>query len=211
MTSTENPHGDAYAAQPSGATPPASAPDTQPQQTVQQVYVPAQRPADPRAKSPALAMILSAMPGLGQIYVGYYQRGFVHALVIAGAITMITILAGSRGSQPLIPLFAMFLAFFFLYNIIDAGRRASLYNQVLAGSKSIEMPKDFAMPAFRGSIFGGLLLIGIGVILLLNTRWEISLEWIGEWWPVMLMIFGAYLLVRAVQERSVTSKSERAE
>ena len=211
MTSTENPHGEAYAVQPSGATPAASTPDPQPQQTAPQGYVPAPRPTDPRAKSPALAMILSAMPGLGQIYVGYYQRGFVHALVVGSTITMITILAGSYRSQGLIPLCAMFLAFFWLYNIIDAGRRASLYNQMLAGSKSIEMPKDFVMPAFRGSIFGGLLLIGIGTILLLNTRWEISLEWIGEWWPVMLMIFGAYLLVRAVQERSTTSTSERAE
>jgi hypothetical protein len=210
MTSTENPHDSAYAVQPSAATPapPASDPQPQPQQPPQQGYVPAPRPADPRAKSPALAMILSAMPGLGQVYVGYYQRGFVHALVVA---TMITLLANSSNNQPLIPLFALFMSFFWLYNIIDAGRRASLYNQVLAGSESIEMPKDFAMPAFRGSIFGGLLLIGIGFILLLNTRWEISLEWIGEWWPVMLMIFGVYLLARAVQERSATSTSERAE
>ena len=43
------------------------------------------RMRDPRSKSPALAAILSMMPGLGQVYIGYYQRGFVHILVIASS------------------------------------------------------------------------------------------------------------------------------
>jgi len=41
------------------------------------------RVRDTRRKSPAIAAILSMMPGLGQVYVGYYQRGFVHAVVVA--------------------------------------------------------------------------------------------------------------------------------
>ena len=44
---------------------------------------------DPRRKSPWLAAILSAMPGLGQIYVGYYQQGFINALVVGGLIAII--------------------------------------------------------------------------------------------------------------------------
>lgn len=154
---------------------------------------------DPRLKSATLAMVLSAVPGLGQIYVGYYQRGFVHALTVA---SIITFLANARVGNGLIPLFGLFLAFFWLYNIIDAGRRASLYNQFLAGSETIEMPSDFGSPRFGGSIFGGMLLILGGFVLLLHTHWDVSLDWIEEWWPALPMIGGVWLITRAIQERS---------
>jgi len=155
------------------------------------------RMRDTRSKSPALAAILSMMPGLGQVYVGYYQRGFVHAAVVA---TLITILASGTFDR-LSPLFGLFMAFFWLYNIIDAARRASLYNDALAGNPSIDLPQDFKTPGIRGSIIGGATLIAVGFILLLNTRFGISLDWVEQWWPVAPMIFGIYLLVRALQER----------
>ena len=155
------------------------------------------RMRDTRSKSPALAALLSMMPGLGQVYVGYYQRGFVHAAVIAGLITILS----SGAVERLSPLFALFMAFFWLYNIIDAARRASLYNDAIAGNPAIELPQDFKTPGFRGSIFGGSALIAGGLILLLHTRFGISLDWVEQWWPVAPMIFGAYLLVRAIQER----------
>ena len=162
------------------------------------------RMRDSRSKSPAIAAILSMMPGLGQVYVGYYQRGFVHAAVIA---TLITIIA-SGTLERLIPLFGLFMSFFWLYNIIDAARRASLYNDALAGNPSIELPHDFKAPGIRGSIFGGGALIVGGFILLLNTRFGVSLDWVEQWWPVAPMIFGAYLLVHALQERRASQTSD---
>jgi hypothetical protein len=155
---------------------------------------------DPRTKSPALACVLSAMPGLGQVYVGYYQRGFVHAIVVASLITMLAT-GNFRGLEPLM---GFFLAFFWLYNIIDAGRRAALYNQVLAGSETIELPQDLSMPKF-GSVFGGLGLLLFGILLLTHTKFGMSLDWVKEWWPAIPMLLGAYLLVRGIQERSTSS------
>ncbi len=151
---------------------------------------------DPRGKSVPLACVLSAMPGLGQVYVGYYQRGFVHSLIVA---SLITALASNR-LDVLTPLFGLFLPFFWLYNVVDAGRRASLYNQALVGSESIELPQDFQAPG-RGSIWGGLVLIAVGSILLSNTRFGYSLEWVEEWWPAAPILFGLFLLGRAVQDR----------
>ncbi len=162
---------------------------------------------DPRSKSPALAAILSMMPGLGQVYVGYYQRGFIHAIVVASLITLLA--SGGGGVGVLIPLIALFMAFFWLYNIIDAARRASLYNQVLAGNPSIEMPHDFEMPSMRGSIAGGVAMLVIGFILLLNTRFGVSLEWVEYWWPVAPMIFGGFLLYRAIRDRQSSSPDDR--
>jgi hypothetical protein len=155
------------------------------------------RMRDSRSKSPGLAAALSMVPGLGQVYVGYYQRGFIHAAVVASLITIIS----SGTLDRLIPLFALFMAFFWLYNVIDAARRASLYNDALAGNPSIELPQDFSSPGVRGSIFGGVALVAVGFILLLNTRFGVSLDWVEQWWPAAPMILGVYLLVRAMQER----------
>jgi hypothetical protein len=155
---------------------------------------------DPRQKSPFLAGLLSLVPGLGQVYLGYYQRGFVHAVVVAA---LMSLLAG-EDIGALTPLAVIFLVFFWLYNVIDASRRAALYNQALAGMAEIELPEDFKMPAFRGTVLGGLLIAAAGVVLLLHTRFGYSLDWIEEWWPAALIAFGAYLVAKAWQERSRT-------
>lgn len=52
-----------------------------------------------------------------------------------------------------------------------------------------------------GSILGGAVLIGAGFVLLLHTRWGVRLDWVEEWWPVFPMLFGAYLLGKAILER----------
>lgn len=153
---------------------------------------------DPRQKSPFLAGLLSAIPGLGQVYVGYYQRGFVHALVVA---TLISLLA-AEALGPLTPLASVFMAFFWLYNIVDAGRRASLYNQALAGMAEIDLPEDFKAPGFRGSVAGGVAIAVLGLILLLHTRFGISLDWVEEWWPAALILGGVYLVWKAWQDRA---------
>jgi len=175
------------------STPPHATPYVQPVPPP----APLVRLRDTRSKSPALAAMLSMMPGLGQVYVGYYQRGFVHAAVIASLVTLLA----SGVLESLTPLFSLFMAFFWLYNIIDAARRASLYNDALAGNPSIELPQDFKAPGIRGSIAGGITLIALGFVLLLHTRFGVSLDWVEEWWPVAPMILGGYLLGRAILER----------
>ncbi len=160
---------------------------------------PALAPAvnDPRRKKPFLASVLSIMPGLGQVYVGYYKRGFIHAITVALLITFL-----AAGIIALAPLVGLFLAFFWLYNIVDAGRRASLYNQALAGGTAVELPEDFKAPSLGGSIAGGAALIVIGLILLSHTLFGASLEWLENWWPVAVIGFGGYLVFKAMQEKS---------
>ncbi|MGI0148173.1 MAG: hypothetical protein ACREDF_01390 [Thermoplasmata archaeon] len=157
---------------------------------------------DPRAKSPRLAAVFSLMPGLGQVYVGYYPRGFVHIVVVAG---IISILASSDGEPPYLPLLALFMAFFWLYNVIDAARLASLYNRALAGGKEPDLPEGFKLPGMGGSILGGSVLVAAGFIVLLHTRWGVRLDWVGEWWPVFPMLLGIYLVAKAVADRKARS------
>jgi hypothetical protein len=160
-------------------------------------YRPAPAPRHPDYKFPILAAVLSLFPGLGQIYVGYYKRGFVHVL-IAGLI--ITFLAPGEMGE-LEPLAGMFLAFFWLYNILDAGRLAALYNRALEGGSEPELPQEFAMPSMGGSIVGGAVLIVAGILLLAKTLFGLPLSWIADWWPLAPIGLGAWLLYRGIRDR----------
>jgi hypothetical protein len=149
--------------------------------------------SDPLRRSPFLASILSFMPGVGQIYVGYYQLGFIHAIVFAGILALLA--SGDLG--PLIPLLSVFLGFFWLYNVIDAGRRATLVNEALAGRGRFELPKDFTAPGLRGTVLGGSILVGVGLLILFRTLFGVSLAWVEDWWPVAIIAFGGYLIFKA--------------
>ena len=157
---------------------------------------------DPRRKNVALACILSCMPGLGQIYVGYYQRAFVHILVVGSIIALLN----ARLPDPLIAFLGFFMAFFWLYNMVDAGRRAALYNQALRGSSPMKLPDELSMPGLGGSVLGGSILIGLGFLLLLHTRFDMTLDWVAEWWPLAPILFGAYLLYKGATRKSASSE-----
>ncbi|MGE5359918.1 MAG: LiaI-LiaF-like domain-containing protein [Bacteroidales bacterium] len=162
---------------------------------------------DPRRKSPALAFILSGMPGLGQVYVGYYQQGFAHVLV---ATTLILLLA-SRSIHALAPAFGFFLAFFWLYNMIDAFRRASFYNQALAGFANVQLPPDIGLPKGQGSLIGGIALIAVGGLVLANTAFGMSLDWLEQWWPASLVLLGAYLVYASFAARRKAAEAAAQE
>lgn len=155
---------------------------------------------DPRSKSPALATMMSAMPGLGQVYVGYYQQGFTNVLVAAGIITLLNN-TGRLGLYALDALLGVFLAFFWLYNMVDAGRRAAFYNQALAGVEAMPLPSDFRLPSGGGTMAGGVTLVVAGLIILSNTMFGLSLEWLEQWWPLGLVGAGAYLIYSSQRDR----------
>lgn len=149
-------------------------------------------------KSPFLAGLLSLMPGIGQVYVGYYKLGFIHIAVFA---TIIALLA-SPSFSAMSPALGVFLGFFVIYTIVDACRRATLYNLAVDGVRGIDLPDMNGLPPkLQGSVGGGVALIVVGVLLLSNTLFGFSLDWLENWWPLGLVGLGAWLVVKARQER----------
>ncbi|MBD3235924.1 MAG: hypothetical protein GF330_04410 [Candidatus Eisenbacteria bacterium] len=155
-----------------------------------------------RRKSAVLAGILSLMPGLGQVYVGHYQRGFLHVLIIASTITLLS--AGAGDSDTIGPLFGFFLSFYWLYNIVDAVRLANAYNDIAAGATPEERA-ELARARQGGSIFGGIVLVVFGILVLLNTVLGVSMAWLQDWWPIAPIAVGVYLIYKGIQDRQKTA------
>ena len=144
-------------------------------------------------KSPALATWLSLFPGLGQTYIGYYQLGFMYVVVMA-----LCILVLSLGI--LAPFIGPMLAFFWIFNLIDANRRATHYNRSLEGMEQSDVPPDFEMPNLKGSLPMGILLMVLGFLILLDLNYGVSMEWIEDWWPLALVGFGGWLIFKGRQK-----------
>ena len=147
-------------------------------------------------KSPLLAGLLSMMPGLGQIYLGYYKHGFL----FTGAFFALVLVASST-VEPVLPVFVFICMFFYFFVIIDAVRRAKIYNQVIDGIAHAKLPDAMDIPNLGGSIGLGAVLVGAGFILFLHTMFGMSLAWIGDWWPVGVIGFGAFLIYKDLKER----------
>ncbi len=216
----QSPLGSAPAAQsPAGAAPAAQAhvpPPPPPPASAAPYPPPAGQPvpagmqgAMPRLqrKSPFLAGLLSLMPGIGQIYVGYYALGFIHIAVFAMTIALLA--SGPyQFASPFSPIrlfypaLSIFLGFFVIYNIVDAVQRATLYNLAIDGVQGIKLPDmNASMPKIRVSEGGGVALIAFGLLLLSNTLFGLPLYWLASWWPMGLVVLGVYLVVKARQER----------
>jgi len=169
---------------------------------------PGARPAyfrDPRFKSPILAAVLSGMPGLGQVFLGYTRLGFIHA----GTVAVLVGLMSSNQLGALEPAVGTFMAFFWLYNMVDAYRRALLLNESLNRLESPELPDGFGAISFGGRLALGVLLILVGMLTLLNLRFHLSLAWLNQWWPAGLVLLGLYLVIRAVKDRTAGADSSQ--
>lgn len=150
---------------------------------------PSPRDAARPYKSAALATWLSLFPGMGQVYLGYYQLGFTYVMIMAVTITVLNL-----GLME--PFFGPLLAFFWIFNLLDANRRAQNYNRALDGMSPDQIDSDFEMPAVKGSTPLGVLLVVAGVLILLDLQFGVSLEWLEDWWPVALIAGGAWLVLK---------------
>ncbi len=149
--------------------------------------------------NPALAGVLAGFfPfGVGAVYTGQYAKGLAHlaifVLLIAGANA-----AGEDNSSALGVFCGLGIAFFYVYQIIDAVRTA----------KAIQTSQPIPDPFGLASTFGGgdkievnkiptgaIVLILVGVIFLLHTL-GLAAFGIDRFWPIILIGLGIWLFAR---------------
>jgi len=163
----------------------------------QQAHQPPPGPNRPQAllKSPVLATWFSVMPGMGQVYVGYYQKGFSYLATVAVVIALLNL----RLPDAMYAMLGIFLGFFWIFNMIDAHRRANHFNRALAGMQDSALPEEFDMPSRIGSVPLGVVLVVVGGLIILDLNFNVSLVWLEDWWPLALVGFGGWLIVKGRQ------------
>ena len=169
----------------------ATAPATPPPPASTDPYhasVPQERVADPGV-SPGLALTLGLIiPGVGAIYNGQYAKGLVHAIIFGLLVSIVS----SNAAMGLEPLFGFLIAAWVFYMGLEAYHTA---RKRRAGEPVDEISSLIDLHV-RGSRFpaGAVVLIIVGMLLLLNTTDIIPFERIIRYWPVLLIVFGLYLL-----------------
>ena len=142
---------------------------------------------DPGAH-PLLALLLGFIPGVGAIYNGQYAKGLVHAIVF-GLLVSIT---GSGTAGDLEPLFGILIGVWVMYMALEAYHTA---RKRRAGEPVDEFSSILDVHGRRGGFpIGAITLIVLGVVLLLSTMDIIQLHKLLPYWPVLLILTGAYML-----------------
>jgi hypothetical protein len=152
-------------------------------------------PSAPLPKNPGAAGALGIIPGMGHLYLGLYQR----AAILFGIWVLFISLAGhSRGPFP-----GIAIPFWMVFSIIDASRQAKAINATGRPESNI-LGSDEPVRV-SGSLTAGLLLILIGGFLLLDRFVTIDLSFLNDWWPILLVAFGAWQVFRHYQGKRAAS------
>ncbi len=153
--------------------------------------VAAPRQAVQASTNVGLATFLGFMPGVGAIYNGEYVKGLVHACIFAACVVILS------GDHPdwVYPAFGIMLGVFVIYMVIDANRVAKAQ---LAG----RMPEGWASQSENAKVVGPFILIGLGVIFMLQNMHPHIFDQIFEmWWPLVFIAVGGFLAWRQFGER----------
>jgi hypothetical protein len=154
-------------------------------------------PAPIGQKNPGLAALLSFFPGMGNVYNGLYMRGVTFFVVV---LTLIGIT--SRGGNDL---FGFAVAFFWIFNVIDAYRQATLINYGYAQDLGlVDLPRH--PRASQGGLAAGVLLFFIGLFAILERYLYIRLDWLFDLWPFGLVLLGGWMIWASIRARRRASE-----
>jgi TM2 domain-containing membrane protein YozV len=143
-------------------------------------------------KSPGLAGVLSFfLPfGVGALYNEQKNKALVQFLVFGGLVYAIV-----RGGNAVV--FGLGIAAFYFYQIFDNIQSARAINAAAAGQAPAAAASELPEAATAGSVFWGIVLIALGVILILANFEVIPYRTLGDYWPVAAIVIGLKLVADA--------------
>jgi hypothetical protein len=154
--------------------------------------MPAPRPSS--GPNPAVAGILAGFfPfGVGAVYCSQYAKGLAHLLIFA------LLVFGTDHAGNWDWVFGIGIAFFYVYQIIDAVRTAKALQEGLPAPDPMGLGQAFSMgdKFDSGKVpIGAVVLIGLGVLFLLHTMgiMEYGFE---RFWPLILIFLGGWMFYR---------------
>ena len=189
-----------------GASAGASAPvheGTPPLYTAPSPYAPSQPPPLPKADqsvSPPLAFMLGFIPGVGAVYNGQYAKGLLHVVIFGSIISILS----SGAAQGFVPLFSLMIPTFVFYMAFEAYHTAKK-------RRDGEMVDEFSgLVRARGPRarfpLAPMLLIGFGLLFLLDNLDLLKIDRLLRYWPALLIVLGLFLLYERIAESKYEPK-----
>jgi hypothetical protein len=129
---------------------------------------------------PARAALCAIIPGIGAVYNREYMKAVIHFSIFAG----LTIISESVG------IFGMAAFAFYVFTIIDAYRSAEA---IARGESTASLEKSVEAGGLNLLLWGGVL-IAMGILFLLDNLDAIRLRDAIQFWPVLLILLGVYLV-----------------
>ena len=193
----------AQAAASAGAAPPALQAEAPPFQAASPYAAPGQPPPLPKTDpsiSPPLAFVLGFIPGVGAVYNGQYAKGLLHVVIFGSIISILS----SGAAQGFVPLFSLMIPTFVFYMAFEAYHTAKKRREG-------EMVDEFSgLVQARGARsrfpLAPVLLIGFGLLFLLDNLDLLRIGRLLRYWPALLIGLGLYLLYERITESKYEPK-----
>lgn len=139
--------------------------------------------------NPGLAVILGFIPGVGAIYNGQIVKAMVEVLIFGSLIAL-----SNRVGGPFDTIFTLGAFAFYFYMVIDSYQTAR--------RKQLGQPTEewLGLGEFKMTApVGAALLVGIGVLFLLDNFQIPVFQSISKFWPVLLIIVGVLMIQHRVR------------
>jgi TM2 domain-containing membrane protein YozV len=136
--------------------------------------------------SPGIALALGFIPGVGAIYNGQVVKAIAQVLIFGSLIAI-----GDRAGGGVGPIFGLGAAAFYFYMVIDSYQTAK--------RRQLGQPTEewFGLGDVRmNAPIGAALLIGLGALFLLDNLGIHVFQYLGKFWPVLLILIGLGMLQR---------------
>jgi hypothetical protein len=158
----------------------------------------------PDTPNVGLATFLGFIPGVGAMYNGQFVKGIAHIFIFA-------MLANAADRADV---FGWFVAAFIAYMVIDANKtaKAKQWGQPLPDLLGLNSILGQATEASAGTVFttanslvdragqarnkppiAAIVLIGLGVLFLLDNLGTLHFRWVNDMWPVLLIALGLWM------------------
>ena len=147
-----------------------------------------------------LAALLAVIPGMGAVYNRQNIKAVVHFVTIVGLFQLASIKVAAG-------FFALAGLAFYLYSIVDAYRTSQL---IASGESPAANEEKFKRTLIKRAPLVGILLIGTGLLLVIQLMRPFSFSVAAKFFPVALILLGGYLLTRYFKRSREETYKERS-
>jgi len=133
----------------------------------------------PKEKNPSLAAFLAIFPGMGAMYNGNLLKSVTYIMIFA-----VLIVLTSNAQDPDVVVFALMIAGFYVFQIIDS------YNEASRLNRSPSPEGDPAEGRENLSLLSAIVVLAIGVLFQLANFDVLTFRQVSRLWPLALIAFG---------------------